>query len=739
MNEIDPHLSYTFRPLRIGFCCDKPSAEDIYEISSLNHTLWGGAYNPIIDVSNLNESKSLVREYGCDLLYAFHTASQAVQEFIASFPWLAWLSFRQSLFESVEDINFPTFFDLTSTTLNFIRFGESSKWLRVPREHAAFPYLGLAFGTLPLNSQHLSMDYEELLKKSYLFPVDLCGDSLPEEPVLLLSDLICRGIIHCPIRQEAGIVIGSSLDPDVLRAFWNIRAAGFNASLFDPSIESGLAPWILQQITQVSKENDRPQLRVGAWFLECAGADIPSSLRDLLAPLSPSWTISSTAQVVTPEHGRYLSRVRGTKSKTALPRVGTNSARPFLHFIPEMLQRRWSLDSASHCLLEVSSSAHAEEPRSLTFRPPYMPEANQAMASTLGIWEKDKLRIQLDGISIISRQTGDPVRLQAGFGDEVISNIFAAVGIQSSISDAGRYTDRLVRHMGGLQQCRSFKIPGVRKLIRETTGNSTITASHAAQTIRGHSGKSAELARFANLVLRKDQKLPLSNMVVWDHLLRKKVFLPGSELKCEECSLVFWISIDDLRSTTVCHYCGASLVVGPLLKSNLDWKYRRSPLFAADDTLRGSVPVLLTLLYLHTLFFDNIIVWSASMDLKLSDERKCESDFVIAASHPFNASWLAIGECKTSDEFNENDLSNLRRVRDSFAATGMDVYIVFAKLALFTDDELKLVRSQDGIVRQRLVLLDVECLESGDFPSTKEVNAGDMAGLAQASASHFAF
>jgi hypothetical protein len=42
------------------------------------------------------------------------------------------------------------------------------------------------------------------------------------------------------------------------------------------------------------------------------------------------------------------------------------------------------------------------------------------------------------------------VRLRGGFGDELLANIFAAVKIDATLSDKGRYTDRLVRHMDGL-------------------------------------------------------------------------------------------------------------------------------------------------------------------------------------------------------------------------------------------------------------------------------------------------
>lgn len=149
MIEVDPYLSYAFRPFRIGFCCESPSAAEIYEIASLNCTLWGGSYNPIIDVSNMDEARMLVRQYGCDLLYGFHASSQAVAAFISSFPALGWTEFNQELVVSDDGVNAPVFFDLIACSYNFIRVPDAIDWLRVPPAHPAFPFLALAFGILP--------------------------------------------------------------------------------------------------------------------------------------------------------------------------------------------------------------------------------------------------------------------------------------------------------------------------------------------------------------------------------------------------------------------------------------------------------------------------------------------------------------------------------------------------------------------------------------------------------------
>lgn len=681
----------------------------------------------------------LVRQYGCDLLYAFNSSSQAVVEFVSSFPSLGWMDFKQTLFDSDDGITVPVFFDLISCLLNFTRMHDAVHWLRVPLDHPAFPYVALSFGILPNESPRLPIDYAARMTASYCPSVDLVGDVWPKNPALVLTEFIRRGTIHLPARNEFGVVVGDTTNPGVLRAFWNAQAAGLSATLFDPTKPEAFAPWITYQLTRLKAANEGKPVDFNIWSTVPDAGEEPSALREILSPFETRRIHSELIDALTPTLLKHLSRVRGTKFKTALPRISTSESRPIIHFIPEMPKRRWASSVAAHCLLEVRSSTHTDQARSASFRLPYMPKANQLLARTAGIIPRDELRTQADGLSIISNLDERTIRLRAGFGDELLANMFDAAKISAALSDAGRYTDRLLRHVGGLQKCRAFKIPGVRELIKETAGNSTITAPYATQRIRGATGQTADLDRFADLTLRAGQKHPLTNAAVWDYLLRKRVFLPGSELKCEECALAFWISIDDLRSVVTCTYCGSSLVTGPLLKSNLDWKYRRSPLFSVDDSLHGSIPVFLTLLSIHTLFFSDVVAWATSMDLMFSNGTRCETDFAVASTHTLEPSCLLIGECKTNYEFNQNDLANLLKVSASFRGTAVDVYIVFSKLARFTDAELQMIRNQPSEIRQKIVLLDVDALESErPFEATK-VMVLDMERLARASASHFAY
>jgi hypothetical protein len=149
--------------------------------------------------------------------------------------------------------------------------------------------------------------------------------------------------------------------------------------------------------------------------------------------------------------------------------------------------------------------------------------------------------------------------------------------------------------------------------------------------------------------------------------------------------------------------------------------------------------VLLTLQQIHAYFSSDVVAWATSMDLLFSDGTRCETDFAIATAHTLESSCLVIGECKTKYEFNQNDLANLLRVSNCFHDTEVAVYIVFSKLAQFTDAELKLIRGQVPEVRQKIVLLDVEALESANAFGATKITVLDIDRLARASAVQFAY
>lgn len=68
----------------------------------------------------------------------------------------------------------------------------------------------------------------------------------------------------------------------------------------------------------------------------------------------------------------------------------------------------------------------------------------------------------------------------------------------------------------------------------------------------------------------------------------------------------------------------------------------------------------------------------------------CETDLMVLSEKGFyeDGVGLAIGECKPRDEITEDDVRNLTQVADAFPKDRIHPYIIFAKTAPFTAEEI---------------------------------------------------
>ncbi|MGO7365897.1 hypothetical protein [Rhizobium leguminosarum] len=104
-------------------------------------------------------------------------------------------------------------------------------------------------------------------------------------------------------------------------------------------------------------------------------------------------------------------------------------------------------------------------------------------------------------------------------------------------------------------------------------------------------------------------------------------------------------------------------------------------------------------------------IFSASYDLVPKDPQSglptCETDFcVVTSARRSNKTSIIIGECKDAGgTIDQNDVDNLRRVAEAFPANRFDAYILLAKLAPFTDDEIALARALNTTSWMRRVIM----------------------------------
>ena len=194
------------------------------------------------------------------------------------------------------------------------------------------------------------------------------------------------------------------------------------------------------------------------------------------------------------------------------------------------------------------------------------------------------------------------------------------------------------------------------------------------------------------------------------YLLRKRVLTVGLDLRCPHCELEFWRVLDEIRSEVPCEYCRTPFDVALQLKDR-DWKYRRSGLFGRDDNQEGGIAVSVALQQIHTVLA-RCMLFTTSLELSCDIPRiRCETDLVVLHPERDGRVGLVIGECKTRGNIEERDVTNLAKVANVFPKERFDVFLLFAKLAPFSEEEIEICRKAQDDTRPRVILLSDRELE----------------------------
>jgi hypothetical protein len=206
----------------------------------------------------------------------------------------------------------------------------------------------------------------------------------------------------------------------------------------------------------------------------------------------------------------------------------------------------------------------------------------------------------------------------------------------------------------------------------------------------------------------------LSPNLVLTRLLERGVFRAGLEFDCPNCQQRFWVSLDHAKTQAECEFCGHNFNCAPQLKDK-DWAFRRSGLFGRNDNQEGALSVALALQHLRGRGIFEHTIFGTAMDLTPlhADIETCETDLVVLTQHDRRGVEAVIGECKTRQPIEEADVRKLGKVSDALRAAGIPSFVVFAKLAPFSDEELDLIRPlNDKPYGQRAILFAEQDLEA---------------------------
>lgn len=500
--------------------------------------------------------------------------------------------------------------------------------------------------------------------------------------------------------------MGDCNDFEDIVNYWNLRAADIDLLFFDQAFEARLQPLIQSHLRQLREGMpvDDLENRIGIWSKEGRVVDLASfganSMRIELR--EGIWSGSNLKPpLMFIEHHSALGAIsdsRGVPSLSFELRPKPFYDEPGFHNQDVVVSVRPLLDSST------------EE---TTFRYPFIPELNRFYGHEAYI-RSTAVRAGLDELGIITSVTRNDLTIHSVSRRKLVSEIFAAFGMKAEPSDAGRIAMRLIQQMGGIQGCRAFKITGVRALVEKYNPLQAFTRSNAVQTIGRNDPATGipQFEPFENLFIEPRKGGALTPHQVFDFLLKRGVFRVGLNLVCPNCELQFWMHLDDVKTEIGCEYCGRKFDITTQLKDRC-WGFRRSGLFGKDDHQQGAIPVAVTLQQIDTVLHSGAIyVTGMNIAPTTTDILPCETDFVVIGSRSYHAGVeFAIGECKSRGEITEDDVMKLSRVADQFPSRRIEAFIVFAKTAPFTPEEVARCRAAQPNHRRRVILLSDRELE----------------------------
>ncbi|HEU4966439.1 MAG TPA: hypothetical protein VFT53_03075 [Candidatus Saccharimonadales bacterium] len=709
-------LDIEYRPLRIGFCVRDGSIEDLVEAARLNTLLCGGIYNPVIPVGYASD-EALVKLFNVDLLYPVFQNPE-FDRFIEQHHYLANSSLGSKFLWSNDNGwvagDGETRLRVLDISRQMERHAKASNRRAIIRpEWADDDPLAAVFALSYGDFSRAPRNYDVLTtfpKPFYKIPLKINSHNEIDLALLQNPAPIHMGSFYLDLKASHaswrydGLYLGDHHSFRDLANFWNLRASGIEIA-FIPFAFSEQYKKIAQRCIEwlVRRKQERKSQREGAlWY----SADVAEEAIHVIAHelgiveqrgevlqcrVDDSLWNGFNLRPVTPMITRH-SVIANVDNKFGPPRVVI----PLPKTPPSVYG--WPYSEQHFCASIHLSGEYEYE--GYTLQPPHLPDLNEWYGWKI-LYDNDIFRVSPDGMSFIVNTGESFERLYPLEYTELIAEIFKRSGIATKASQAGIIANHLIKQMGGLDGCRVFKIPGVRKLInppKGTQNTDTISRGEAQSIITDKDPltKTRTFDAHKSLTIQAREKPDLTPEDAFSYLVEKRLFRPGIELRCPSCGLHQWIGIKDVKEKQSCEYCEAGIDLMSQFKNSAIWEFRKSGLIAKKNNQEGAIPVALTLWrFLHATHNHNLI-YSTALNLTGSGI-ECETDLVILDTHygggvlrKGGVPAIVLGEVKSNaDEIDDKDLENLMKTKSLLEAKNVRVFLAFARTSDFTSEEIR--------------------------------------------------
>ena len=769
-------VNICYRPLRICWAIAAGDHAAFRQAVTLSHTMWGGRFNPIALVDNVEEAKRVVEVFRADLIVPIGD-SEAVKSFPKLFPHLINPFFHESLFVGGDGRQSHAQVLDIHNALNEVH--ENPEWKGAVKkgfrlyewandDPLADAFL-VQFGRYP-NASEVHIDYRQLMTqateaKDVQLNKDepVPGDALDHPVIAYLSRIGMER--HYGIRSNwdyPGFYLGDAQNLEDLVWFWNLRALDMPMLFIDQNhlqrYDQLIPAWLKTTKDRLAHRQFEHHRKPAIWSRREHSHKSPD---DYIAELRRIFNTDEPFMICGADgalwNGLNLQAPMMILGQTAqLGVLITEGEKPKLSFA--LGEKPYCADPGfrpQHLVASLSFVGGLYGDDLNTLNPPFIPELNEFLARTMH-FEYNKLRVEPERIGLVIDAADTDAFVYALPVAALFERLFGLAGFSASPSSGGLIARQLVSQMGGLRGTVVFKIPGVRRLLKTFGPTDPFTARDAINKIgsRDPDNPGANFKDFENLYIEtREIGTKLRPSDVFTYLVEMGLFRMGSQLTCPHCRMASWIALDVLKQRVTCDLCGRDydatrqLVVGPC-------HYRRSGVLGAERNAQGAVPVALTLWQLQNALEHgrSTSMYTTSLDLNLiadPSQPKLELDFAwLTSSREPGRITVIVGECKDRGRdggddggtIDKTDINNLKRAADAFPRARFDTFILLAKLCPFTPQEIEAAKALNEPYRQRVIMLTDRELEPWHiFERTKaetgiELRAHSAEGLAMATA-----
>jgi hypothetical protein len=738
-------VNICYRPMRICWAIADGDFASFRRAIRLNNTMWGGRYNPIAIVDRTDEAQRIVEVFRADMIVPLGD-SPAAAEFPKKFPYLINPLFGDHLFNPRPDGGSKA--RVLDVHNALIEMQETPAWRAIKaRGIRLFDWnpddplsdlLLMILGGYP-DQAEVALDYRGILKDAgdatehYLKKAEPLPVEILQHPTI--SYFSRHGLHrHYGIRSNwdyPGFYLGDVTNFHDLVTYWNLRATDTSLLFVDrahlPRFTNILSEWTKTTNELLAGRRIEFQRAPAVWSRRDAPpADHEAHVAELKAIFGDvPFTICNVS--IFSWNGLNLQAplmILGDTSQMGI--LVSDSDRPKLSFA--LGEKPFAGDNwfhSQHLVASISFIGGLYNDDLHTLDVPYVPELNEYLGRTMH-FNYNRLRLEPGRLGIIIDAADIDVSIYALPVDSLFEQIFKLTGLTAKPSGAGLIARQLITQLGGLRGAAVFKIPGVRRLLRLYGPTDTFAREAAYQEIgRRHAGDT-NFGEFHDLFIEaRSIDMKLSPPDVFTYLVDKGLFRIGADLKCPNCRMTAWVSLDALKQRVECDMCGKPFDATRQLLTG-KYHFRRSGMMGAERNIQGAIPVALTLQQLDTDFHRamNGNLYTTSLDLVPAPGsvlKPTEVDFVWLTTERYPEKVeLILAECKdrgrssvdgSADTITQDDIDRLKAVADALPVTRFDVFILLAKLSAFTPTEIAAAQTLNGPYHRRVIMLTPNELE----------------------------